>query len=70
MDDQVLGIFHVHDSRTCWDCGGLGLVNGAISIKVVEGVLQRLGWRFLEPGGRMVCSDCAWDRRHWLSNNR
>jgi len=55
--------FHTHDRRICWDCGGVGIVARAISLRVVERTLGQLGWRFLEPQGRMVCSSCAWERR-------
>jgi hypothetical protein len=56
-------MFHVHDRRSCWDCGGLGICPAAISIKNVERALVLLGWRFLEPNGRMVCPECAEKRR-------
>ncbi len=58
------GVFHVHDRRECWDCRGQGVVAYAISLRIVERVLVAIGWRFLEPNGRMVCPECAWKRRH------
>jgi hypothetical protein len=64
VSDQAQGIVHIHDRRACWDCQGLGIVHGSISIKITEKTLVALGWRFLEAGGRMVCSECAWKRRH------
>lgn len=56
-------MFHVHNSRICWDCGGERIVANAISIKVVNRALAAIGWRQLETDGRMVCSECAWKRR-------
>jgi hypothetical protein len=44
-------------------CGGEGIVARAISIKIVERTLQSIGWRFLEPGGRMICPECRWRAR-------
>lgn len=60
---MAVGVVHRHDRRECWDCGGLGIAAGAVSLRVTERALVAIGWRFLEPGGRMVCSDCAWARR-------
>jgi hypothetical protein len=57
-------VVHYHDKRRCWDCGGEGVVAHSVSIHVTERALQAIGWRFLEQGGRMVCSECAWKRRH------
>jgi hypothetical protein len=58
------GIAHTHDRRVCWICGGQGIVAGAVSLRVLDQTLTRLGWRYLnEPGGRMVCPECRW-RRH------
>lgn len=56
------GVFHTHDRRVCWDCRGEGIVAGAVSLKIVERTLLLLGWRFLEPGGRMICPECRWAR--------
>lgn len=63
MTDQLDGVVHQHDRRTCWDCGGQGVVVGALSLRTVEAVLRSLGWRFLEDRGRMICSECRWKRR-------
>jgi hypothetical protein len=56
-------VFHVHDRRQCWDCGGLGIVARSVSLRVTEATLQALGWRFIEPNGRMLCPECRWKRR-------
>lgn len=53
--------------RSCWDCDGIGLVIGSVSRQVTDDTLRLLGWRFLEPGGRMVCPDCVWVRVHEVS---
>ncbi len=64
MNDGPFGIVHYHDTRTCWDCDGIGRVAGAYSIRYTERELCRRGWRFLEAAGRMVCPECAFLRRH------
>jgi hypothetical protein len=57
------GIAHTHDRRVCWDCNGVGIVGGAVSLRIVERALILIGWRFLEHRGRMVCPQCAAKRR-------
>lgn len=56
-------MFHVHNSRICWDCGREAIVPNAISIKVANAGLISIGWQELEPHGRMVCFECARKRR-------
>jgi hypothetical protein len=52
------------DNRACWDCDGIGLVTGSLSLRRTESELCRRGWRFLEAAGRIVCPECAFMRRH------
>lgn len=58
-----MGIVHKHDHRFCWDCDALGVVARSISQVITDRTLQLLGWRYLEPHGRMVCPECAQKRR-------
>ena len=55
----IPGVHWRHDERTCWDCNGIGLVANSVSLAITEKTLCLIGWRFLEPHGRMVCSSCA-----------
>jgi hypothetical protein len=61
------GIVHTHDRRICWDCGGIGIVAQSISLKITDRTLALLGWRYLEPGGRMICSECRRNRHRGQS---
>ena len=49
--------------RTCWSCQGKIEVSAPCCLGMVEHVALMLGWRFIEPEGRMLCPDC---RRTWV----
>lgn len=57
------GVWHRHDKRTCWDCNEVGIAHKSVSLKLTEKVLCRIGWRFLEPDGRMICPECVFKRQ-------
>jgi hypothetical protein len=44
--------------RWCWRCNTREIVAGSTSRALTDLTLQRLGWRFMEPGGRMLCQAC------------
>ena len=61
------GISHIHDHRVCWDCGGTGMVARSVSQLSTDQVLHAIGWRYLEPHGRMICPDCRTRRREAMN---
>jgi hypothetical protein len=56
------GIAHTHDRRICWDCCGVGIVARSVSQKSTDKALKMIGWRYIEPKGRMGCPGC-WHAR-------
>ena len=50
------------DTRRCWDCEATVTLPGVDNMAKVDRVARRLGWKYLEWRGRMLCPDC-WPKR-------
>jgi len=50
------------DRRTCWDCTFTLVLPDTDDINKVDRHVLRLGWKYLQYRGTMVCPDC-WRKR-------